>query len=215
MVTRVTDDADRRSARVRITPDGRRTLERIRTLKNAFLARRLSELSPEEQAGAAELVALLEHLVRPVSRIAEARHRTFARPGGPQLPPVLHRSGHLGLGHLDADGGADLPHPVPAPRHRRRCRHGHRSAVPPTAAPRPLRWAHRRPARQAQGPLCHAVVSRAPGAGARPAGRHPLGRSRTGVRPAPHCSAWSTCSTTRPARRSSPKWSAWSSCPTR
>jgi DNA-binding MarR family transcriptional regulator len=63
MVTRITDDADRRSARVRITPNGRRTLERIRTLKNAFLARRLAELSPEEQAGAADLVALLEHLV--------------------------------------------------------------------------------------------------------------------------------------------------------
>ncbi len=63
MVTRVTDVADRRSARVRITPNGRRTLERIRTLKNAFLARRLAELSPDEQAGAAELATLLEHLV--------------------------------------------------------------------------------------------------------------------------------------------------------
>jgi DNA-binding MarR family transcriptional regulator len=65
MVTRITDDADRRSARVRITPNGRRTLERIRTRKNAFLIRRLAELSPDEQAGAAELVALLEHLVGP------------------------------------------------------------------------------------------------------------------------------------------------------
>ena len=52
MVTRITDAADRRSARVR-----------IRTLKNAFLARRLAELSPDEQAGAAELATLLEHLV--------------------------------------------------------------------------------------------------------------------------------------------------------
>src|SRR5580704_15337674 len=33
MVTRVTDVADRRSARVRITPAGKRSLERIRTLK--------------------------------------------------------------------------------------------------------------------------------------------------------------------------------------
>ncbi len=63
MVTRVTDATDRRSARVRITPAGKRTLERIRTLKNAFLTRRLGELGPEEQAGAADLVALLEHLV--------------------------------------------------------------------------------------------------------------------------------------------------------
>src|SRR5271155_4064787 len=51
MVTRVTDAADRRSARVRITPAGKRSMERIRTLKNAFLSRRLEELSPEERAG--------------------------------------------------------------------------------------------------------------------------------------------------------------------
>jgi DNA-binding MarR family transcriptional regulator len=63
MVTRVTDTADRRSARVRVTPAGKRSLERIRTLKNAFLTRRLAELSPEEQAGAADLVDLLERLV--------------------------------------------------------------------------------------------------------------------------------------------------------
>jgi DNA-binding MarR family transcriptional regulator len=63
MVTRITDDADRRSARVRVTPAGVRALERIRTLKNAFLVRRLSELSPEEQVRAAELVELLEHLL--------------------------------------------------------------------------------------------------------------------------------------------------------
>ena len=48
MVTRVTDAADRRSARVCITPAGKRSM---------------AELSPEEQAGAAALVDLLEHLV--------------------------------------------------------------------------------------------------------------------------------------------------------
>jgi DNA-binding MarR family transcriptional regulator len=63
MVTRVTDAADRRSARVRITPAGKRALERIRTLKNAFLTRRLADLSPDEQDQATELVALLEHLL--------------------------------------------------------------------------------------------------------------------------------------------------------
>jgi DNA-binding MarR family transcriptional regulator len=63
MVTRITDDADRRSARVRVTPAGVQALERIRTLKNAFLIRRLSELSPEEQVRAADLVDLLEHLL--------------------------------------------------------------------------------------------------------------------------------------------------------
>jgi len=62
-VTRGTDAADRRSARVRITPAGKRSLERIRTLKNAFLTRRLADLSPDEQERATELVALLEHLL--------------------------------------------------------------------------------------------------------------------------------------------------------
>ena len=63
MVTRVADAADRRSARVRITPSGERALERMRTLKTAFLLRRLAELGPDEQLRAAELVALLEHLL--------------------------------------------------------------------------------------------------------------------------------------------------------
>ena len=63
MVTRVADANDRRSARARITPAGERALERMRTRKNAFLLRRLGELSPDEQRHAAELVALLEHLL--------------------------------------------------------------------------------------------------------------------------------------------------------
>jgi DNA-binding MarR family transcriptional regulator len=63
MVTRVADATDRRSARVRITPSGEQALERMRTRKNAFLLRRLAELGPNEQRHAAELVALLEHLL--------------------------------------------------------------------------------------------------------------------------------------------------------
>ncbi|HUE08918.1 MAG TPA: MarR family transcriptional regulator [Acidimicrobiales bacterium] len=63
MVTRVADVNDRRSARVRTTPAGERALERIRTRKNAFLRRRLDDLSADEQRRAAELVALLEHIL--------------------------------------------------------------------------------------------------------------------------------------------------------
>jgi DNA-binding MarR family transcriptional regulator len=63
MVTRVADAADRRSARVRVTPAGERALERIRTRKTAFLQRRLAELDPDEQVRASELVALLEDLL--------------------------------------------------------------------------------------------------------------------------------------------------------
>lgn len=63
MVTRVADAKDRRSARVRITPAGERSLQQIRTRKNAFLRRRLDQLGSEEQTQAADLVALLEHLL--------------------------------------------------------------------------------------------------------------------------------------------------------
>jgi DNA-binding MarR family transcriptional regulator len=63
LVTRMTDASDRRSARVRITPAGTRALERIRKLKNAFLVRRLAQLSPDDQENAAALVQLLEHLL--------------------------------------------------------------------------------------------------------------------------------------------------------
>jgi DNA-binding MarR family transcriptional regulator len=63
MVTRMADAKDRRSARVQVTPAGERALDRMRTRKNAFLLRRLDELDPDEQRQAAELVALLEHLL--------------------------------------------------------------------------------------------------------------------------------------------------------
>jgi DNA-binding MarR family transcriptional regulator len=63
MVTRVADPNDRRSARVRITTAGDRALDRMRTRKNAFLLRRLDELTFEEQQRATELVELLEHLL--------------------------------------------------------------------------------------------------------------------------------------------------------
>jgi DNA-binding MarR family transcriptional regulator len=63
LVTRRADATDRRVCRVQLTAEGRRTLQRIRSLKNAFLTRRLASLDAGEQALAAELTALLEHLV--------------------------------------------------------------------------------------------------------------------------------------------------------
>ncbi len=63
LLAKETDGADRRVVRVRITAEGRRTLQRIRTLKNAFLARRLAALDPAELALAQDLTRLLEHLV--------------------------------------------------------------------------------------------------------------------------------------------------------
>ncbi len=63
LVVRQVDATDRRVARVAVTGDGRRTLQRIRTLKNAFLTRRLAALDPDQQASVSGLVTLLEHLV--------------------------------------------------------------------------------------------------------------------------------------------------------
>ena len=63
LVERVVDAADRRFARVRLTAEGRRTLQRTRSLKTAFLVRRLERLPASERAALGDLVTLLEHLV--------------------------------------------------------------------------------------------------------------------------------------------------------
>jgi DNA-binding MarR family transcriptional regulator len=63
LVERETDNVDRRVVRVRLTAEGRRSLQRIRSLKNAFLTRQLAALDPEEMAQAEALATLLEHLV--------------------------------------------------------------------------------------------------------------------------------------------------------
>ena len=63
LVVRETDGVDRRVVRVKITAEGRRNLQRIRTLKNAFLTRRLTALDPSERALAGSLTGLLERLV--------------------------------------------------------------------------------------------------------------------------------------------------------
>ncbi len=63
LVARMGDAQDGRVSRVRLTAEGRRTLERIRTMKTAHLARRFAALEPSERARLAELTALLERLV--------------------------------------------------------------------------------------------------------------------------------------------------------
>jgi DNA-binding MarR family transcriptional regulator len=62
-VVRVAEHTDRRICRVKLTAEGRRTLLRIRSLKNAFLMRRLTALDPTERGEAETLVSLLEHLL--------------------------------------------------------------------------------------------------------------------------------------------------------
>lgn len=62
LVTRETDPADRRVTRVRITAEGRRSLARARTRKNAFLNRRLRSLDPDDLAVLERAAAVLERL---------------------------------------------------------------------------------------------------------------------------------------------------------
>jgi DNA-binding MarR family transcriptional regulator len=62
-VTRVADPADRRVARITITPSGEGVLRHTRSLKNAFLADRLLQLEPSDRAALGDLTALLERLV--------------------------------------------------------------------------------------------------------------------------------------------------------
>jgi DNA-binding MarR family transcriptional regulator len=59
------DPDDRRVARVELTTTGRRFLQRNRSLRNAYLVRRLARLSPGEREHLCELVSLIEHLAEP------------------------------------------------------------------------------------------------------------------------------------------------------
>ena len=62
LVTRRADDNDRRIVHVAITSEGRRLLDHTRTRKNAWLARRLRALDPEDRARLAAAVDALERL---------------------------------------------------------------------------------------------------------------------------------------------------------
>src|SRR6476659_8998187 len=61
-VSRVVDPADRRVARAAITDSGRELLAHSRTLRDAYLARRVADLSDAERALLARALPLLERL---------------------------------------------------------------------------------------------------------------------------------------------------------
>jgi len=63
MLERRVDPSDGRVVRVQVTGEGHRTLQRIRSMRNALLARRLRRLSGEERRQVADLVPLLERMV--------------------------------------------------------------------------------------------------------------------------------------------------------
>jgi DNA-binding MarR family transcriptional regulator len=63
LVTRTVDAADRRVARVELTPSGRTLLERARAKKNAYLARKLRDLDPDQIATVEAATAILERFL--------------------------------------------------------------------------------------------------------------------------------------------------------
>jgi DNA-binding MarR family transcriptional regulator len=63
LVRREADPADRRIAYMSLTPEGKRTVQRTRTRKTAFLARRLRRLDEAEVAALRVALPLLEALL--------------------------------------------------------------------------------------------------------------------------------------------------------
>ena len=63
LIERMPDELDGRGARLRLTPEGRRTLLGLRSRKTAYLAERLEWLDPEEQAILAQASEVLERML--------------------------------------------------------------------------------------------------------------------------------------------------------
>lgn len=63
LIERVPDELDGRGARLRLTPEGGRTLRELRSRKTAYLAERLERLDPEEQAILAQASEVLERML--------------------------------------------------------------------------------------------------------------------------------------------------------
>jgi DNA-binding MarR family transcriptional regulator len=62
LVTRTVDPSDKRVTQMAITKEGERRLERSRSRKNAWLARQLQSLSPEELAAIEAVIPVLERI---------------------------------------------------------------------------------------------------------------------------------------------------------
>ena len=63
LVSRERDPEDGRVSYVRVTPEGRRLLKRLRSRKNAYLAKRLRALDEDELDTLARATAILERLL--------------------------------------------------------------------------------------------------------------------------------------------------------
>ena len=63
MLQRAADPLDRRSSLLSVTPAGHALMEELRGRKTAYLAHRLEDLEPEEQATLDRAAAILERLL--------------------------------------------------------------------------------------------------------------------------------------------------------
>jgi DNA-binding MarR family transcriptional regulator len=63
LVSRTVDPGDARAVRIRITPDGRRTLNAVRSDRAAAIEPQLAQLEPEDRKVLAEAVGVLRRLV--------------------------------------------------------------------------------------------------------------------------------------------------------
>lgn len=63
LIVRERDDADGRIVRVHTSAEGRALLKRVRTRKNAYLAKRLRQLEPDELATLERAADLIERLL--------------------------------------------------------------------------------------------------------------------------------------------------------
>jgi DNA-binding MarR family transcriptional regulator len=63
LVTREADASDRRIARLKVTREGAAILKRGRSRKNAYLARRMRDLGPDDLETLARAAELIEHML--------------------------------------------------------------------------------------------------------------------------------------------------------
>jgi DNA-binding MarR family transcriptional regulator len=63
LVVRSQDPLDRRISRVALTAEGKRTIDRIRSRKNAYLVKKLRSASPDELHALEQAVVTLERLL--------------------------------------------------------------------------------------------------------------------------------------------------------
>ena len=91
LVLRSPHPTDRRQVILTVTEEGRGVVQRVRRRKDAWLARRLAELTAEERAALRAAVPVLEKLSQ--SWNAGASPSGPAVPGWPAVLPGLSRSG--------------------------------------------------------------------------------------------------------------------------